>query len=107
MDSVKTVITHEPQLISITVYDTDRDRMQNTVAKVAVVGSGISGSVCAATLARNGISVTLFDSAKGPGGRMSQRSSLFDTLEILKSGERLAASEVGLLATVGVTMVKA
>ncbi|PPD86178.1 hypothetical protein GOBAR_DD16882 [Gossypium barbadense] len=178
-----TVITDEPQLISITVYDTDRDRMQNTVAKVVVVRSGISGSVCATTLARDGISVTLFDSARGPGGRMSQRReisedgkellfdhgapyftvtnpdvlsvvtewesrglvaewksnfgsfdcllgttrqhiyvkccivgqrpapvliliSLFDTLEILKSGERLAASEVGLLATVGVTMVK-
>ncbi|KHG19620.1 tRNA 5-methylaminomethyl-2-thiouridine biosynthesis bifunctional MnmC [Gossypium arboreum] len=50
--------------------------MQNTVAKVAVVGSGISGSVCAATLARNGISVTLFDSARGPGGRMSQRREI-------------------------------
>ncbi|XVF87953.1 hypothetical protein PTKIN_Ptkin19aG0010000 [Pterospermum kingtungense] len=50
--------------------------MQNTVAKVAVVGSGISGAVCAATLARNGISVTLFDSARGPGGRMSQRREI-------------------------------
>ncbi|KAG8472290.1 hypothetical protein CXB51_034335 [Gossypium anomalum] len=48
--------------------------MQNTVAKVAVVGSG--RSVCAATLARNGISVTLFDSARGPGGRMSQRREI-------------------------------
>ncbi|KAK8261236.1 hypothetical protein V6Z12_D13G173500 [Gossypium hirsutum] len=50
--------------------------MQNTVAKVTVVGSGISGSVCAATLARNGISVTLFYSARGPGGRMSQRREI-------------------------------
>ncbi|KAL6201918.1 hypothetical protein ACLB2K_025630 [Fragaria x ananassa] len=41
--------------------------------KVAVVGSGISGAVCASSLARNGISVTLFESARGPGGRMSQR----------------------------------
>ncbi|RDY04891.1 hypothetical protein CR513_11331 [Mucuna pruriens] len=41
--------------------------------KVAVLGSGISGAVCASTLARNGISVTLFESARGPGGRMSQR----------------------------------
>ncbi|XP_050279438.1 uncharacterized protein LOC126720717 isoform X1 [Quercus robur] len=46
----------------------------NTVAtKVAVVGSGISGSVCASSLAKNGVSVTLFESARGPGGRMSQR----------------------------------
>ncbi|KAK9937584.1 hypothetical protein M0R45_014363 [Rubus argutus] len=41
--------------------------------KVAVVGSGISGAVCASNLARNGLSVTLFESARGPGGRMSQR----------------------------------
>ncbi|KAK7848939.1 protoporphyrinogen oxidase 2 [Quercus suber] len=46
----------------------------NTVAtKVAVVGSGIAGSVCASSLAKNGVSVTLFESARGPGGRMSQR----------------------------------
>ncbi|OMP07783.1 hypothetical protein COLO4_07047 [Corchorus olitorius] len=50
--------------------------MQNAVTKVAVVGSGISGAVCAAILARNGVSVTLFDSARGPGGRMSQRREL-------------------------------
>ncbi|KAH9779772.1 fad/nad(p)-binding oxidoreductase family protein [Citrus sinensis] len=47
--------------------------MNNAASKVTVVGSGISGAVCACTLARNGISVTLFDSARGPGGRMSQR----------------------------------
>ncbi|GMJ11367.1 hypothetical protein like AT1G56000 [Hibiscus trionum] len=52
--------------------------MQNTVVKVAVAGSGISGAVCAATLARNGISVTLFESARGPGGRMSQRREVSD-----------------------------
>ncbi|RYR50297.1 hypothetical protein Ahy_A07g036898 isoform B [Arachis hypogaea] len=46
----------------------------NTAAfKVAVVGGGISGAVCASTLARNGVSVTLFESARGPGGRMSHR----------------------------------
>ncbi|EOY13831.1 FAD/NAD(P)-binding oxidoreductase family protein isoform 1 [Theobroma cacao] len=57
--------------------------MQDVVTKVAVVGSGISGAVCAATLARNGISVTLFDSARGPGGRMSQRR------EITEDGKEL------------------
>jgi predicted NAD/FAD-dependent oxidoreductase len=44
--------------------------------KVAVIGSGISGAVCASTLARNGVSVTIFDSGRGPGGRMSQRRFL-------------------------------
>nr|XP_016454210.1 PREDICTED: renalase-like [Nicotiana tabacum] len=47
--------------------------MTSVAAKVAVIGSGISGAVCASTLAKNGISVTLFESARGPGGRMSQR----------------------------------
>ncbi|KAK7243956.1 hypothetical protein RIF29_38771 [Crotalaria pallida] len=47
--------------------------MNTPFLKVAVVGSGISGAVCASTLARNGVSVTLFESARGPGGRMSQR----------------------------------
>ncbi|XP_030525365.2 renalase [Rhodamnia argentea] len=41
--------------------------------KIAVLGSGISGALCASTIAKTGISVTVFDSARGPGGRMSQR----------------------------------
>ncbi|KAK2638583.1 hypothetical protein Ddye_026378 [Dipteronia dyeriana] len=57
--------------------------MNNVVTKVAVVGTGISGAVCASTLARNGVSVTVFDSARGPGGRMSQRR------EITEDGKEL------------------
>ncbi|XP_044499820.1 renalase isoform X1 [Mangifera indica] len=48
----------------------------NKAMKVAVVGSGISGAVCASVLAKNGVAVTLFDSARGPGGRMSQRREI-------------------------------
>ncbi|CAL5341506.1 unnamed protein product [Camellia sinensis] len=55
----------------------------SVVPKVAVIGSGISGAVCASTLARNGVSVTIFDSARGPGGRMSQRR------EIIEDGKEL------------------
>lgn len=33
----------------------------------------VSGAVCASNLARNGVSVTVLDWGKGPGGRMSQR----------------------------------
>ncbi|OWM81045.1 uncharacterized protein LOC116214699 isoform X2 [Punica granatum] len=52
--------------------------------KIAVVGSGISGAVCASTLARNGISVTVFESGRGPGGRMSQRrETMEDGKELL------------------------
>ncbi|KAG5255257.1 renalase [Salix suchowensis] len=54
----------------------DSATMSNVATKVAVVGSGISGAVCASALAKNGISVTLFESARGPGGRMSQRREI-------------------------------
>ncbi|XP_015888352.2 uncharacterized protein LOC107423324 isoform X2 [Ziziphus jujuba] len=45
--------------------------------------SSVSGAVCASILGRNGVSVTLFDSARGPGGRMSQRR------EVTEGGEEL------------------
>ncbi|XP_078437128.1 FAD/NAD(P)-binding oxidoreductase family protein isoform X2 [Wolffia australiana] len=48
-------------------------RMAAAASRVAVVGAGISGAVCASMLAGRGISVTVFDSGRGPGGRMSQR----------------------------------
>ncbi|XP_057485161.1 uncharacterized protein LOC130771557 isoform X2 [Actinidia eriantha] len=57
--------------------------MTGVVSKVAVLGSGISGAVCASTMARNGVSVTIFESARGPGGRMSQRR------EITEDGKEL------------------
>ncbi|KAE8124573.1 hypothetical protein FH972_019441 [Carpinus fangiana] len=57
--------------------------MKSVVSQVAVVGSGISGAVCASSLARNGVSVTIFESARGPGGRMSQRR------EVAEDGKEL------------------
>ncbi|KAI7758357.1 hypothetical protein M8C21_013718 [Ambrosia artemisiifolia] len=50
--------------------------MNPIATKVAVIGAGISGAVCASNLAKNGISVTLFESARGPGGRMSRRREI-------------------------------
>lgn len=57
--------------------------MGSTVPNIAVLGSGISGAVCASMLARNGLAVTIFESARGPGGRMSQRR------EITEDGKEL------------------
>ncbi|WOL08953.1 hypothetical protein Cni_G17706 [Canna indica] len=49
-----------------------------TLPKVAVIGSGISGAVCASILAASGVSVTIVETGRGAGGRMSQRR---ETLE--------------------------
>ncbi|XP_076948994.1 uncharacterized protein LOC143621459 [Bidens hawaiensis] len=50
--------------------------MNPIATKVAVIGAGISGAVCASNLAKNGISVTIFESARGPGGRISRRREI-------------------------------
>ncbi|XP_057515106.1 uncharacterized protein LOC130796750 [Amaranthus tricolor] len=50
--------------------------MTSVVPKVAVIGCGIAGAVCASNLAKNGVSVTVFDLGRGPGGRMSQRRDI-------------------------------
>ena len=42
---------------------------------VAVVGAGLSGLVCARTLADHGVEVRVFDKGRGAGGRMSSRRS--------------------------------
>ncbi|KAG6494701.1 renalase-like [Zingiber officinale] len=47
-----------------------------TLANVAIIGSGISGAVCASILAASGISVTVFEAGRGAGGRMSQRREM-------------------------------
>ncbi len=44
-----------------------------THKNIAIVGAGISGLACATRLAAAGHAVTLFDKARGPGGRMSSR----------------------------------
>ena len=41
--------------------------------KVAVVGAGLGGSMCARMLADRGFRVTAFDKGRGPGGRASTR----------------------------------
>ncbi|MGB9337946.1 MAG: FAD-dependent oxidoreductase [Polyangiales bacterium] len=41
--------------------------------KVAIIGAGMSGLVCAAELSARSISVQVFEKSRGPGGRMSTR----------------------------------
>ncbi len=47
--------------------------MEGEGNRVAVVGSGLSGLVCARSLRAAGVSVVVFDKARGPGGRMTTR----------------------------------
>jgi renalase len=42
-------------------------------SRVAVVGAGLAGSACAASLQQAGAQVTLFEKSRGVGGRMSTR----------------------------------
>ena len=41
--------------------------------RVAVVGAGVSGLLCARALTEAGVSVIVFDKGRGPGGRLSSR----------------------------------
>lgn len=45
----------------------------STPASVAVIGAGLAGTACAASLQRAGLQVTLFDKSRGVGGRMATR----------------------------------
>jgi predicted NAD/FAD-dependent oxidoreductase len=42
-------------------------------ARVAVVGAGVSGLLCARSLSEAGVDVVIFDKGRGPGGRLSSR----------------------------------
>ena len=42
-------------------------------ARVAVIGAGIAGAACAASLREAGMDVSLFDKSRGVGGRMATR----------------------------------
>lgn len=45
------------------------------VPRVAVMGAGVSGLMCARTLVDHGFAVTVFDKGRGPGGRAATRRS--------------------------------
>lgn len=49
---------------------------------VAIIGAGIAGLACGQVLAKSGVHVTLFDKARGPGGRMSSKRRPVATLDL-------------------------
>lgn len=48
-------------------------RGESTLPRVAVIGAGMAGAAAARTLHDQGWAVSVFDKARGPGGRMSTR----------------------------------
>ncbi|NGO90883.1 MAG: FAD-dependent oxidoreductase [Halomonas sp.] len=49
---------------------------------VAIIGAGMAGLACAHLLAQHGVTVSLFDKARGPGGRMSSKGRPAATLDL-------------------------
>ena len=47
--------------------------VDNDLPKVAIIGAGISGLVCARLLVEQGMEVTVFEKSRGVGGRMATR----------------------------------
>ena len=47
--------------------------LNNPMPTVAVIGAGVSGLMCARTLADHGFPVTVFEKSRGVGGRMATR----------------------------------
>jgi predicted NAD/FAD-dependent oxidoreductase len=62
-------------------------------ARVAVVGAGMAGLVCARALVRGGCRVTLIDKGRGPGGRLSTRR--IDGLAFDHGAQDFAARDAG------------
>ena len=46
--------------------------------RVAIIGAGIAGAICARTLLDHGLTVDVFDKGRRPGGRMATRRVSFD-----------------------------
>ena len=53
-----------------------------TASHTAVIGAGLSGLACAQVLAKARENITLFDKARGPGGRMSSKRRPDATLDL-------------------------
>jgi photolyase PhrII len=67
--------THEhAQRMRLDAYvDHVRRAISNRGIRVAVIGAGIAGCMCARTLSDHGVEVTVFEKSRGPSGRCATR----------------------------------
>ncbi len=55
------------------ICERQHEPLNDPMPKVAVIGAGMSGLMCARTLADHGFPVTVFEKSRGVGGRMATR----------------------------------
>ena len=67
-------------------------------ARVAIVGAGVSGLICASTLANRGLDVDVFDKGSRPGGRLATRTT--DAGEYDHGAQYIVASDSRLRSSV-------
>jgi photolyase PhrII len=62
------------QRMRLEAYETHvRRPISRMTPRIAIVGAGIAGGMCARTLADHGLDVTLIEKSRGPGGRCATR----------------------------------
>lgn len=64
---------------------------------IAIIGGGMAGLACARRLARHGVSASIFDKGRGPGGRLSTRRSDDGAVRFDHGASYFSASHPGFL----------
>lgn len=71
----RTTTIHAQRLNPETYMNQTSKSQFDPIPKIAVIGAGLSGLICARTLADQGCDVTVFERGRGAGGRMSTRTN--------------------------------
>jgi renalase len=72
--------------------------MKGAAARIAVIGAGFAGSVCARLLADAGLTVRVFDKSRGVGGRLATRRAEWGTAQAARQVVRFDHGAPGFCA---------